>query len=174
MSRTTTWPCLLVALVAIGTIVVVANAPDPAVAQYRRELAIEEEPAGSVTIENARIMIESETNVVLTVRVGSRDVSQWWKSDTASFYVSEATPGSHYTFDPSHDPTLCPFCSRKWKAEDAIALVHLVDASGDRIPVNAPDLLGIEEDDIVVVRGTASVDESGLLVVESSGLFVRD
>jgi hypothetical protein len=174
MSKITRWSLVLVALVAIGIGVEMVYAPDPKVVQYRKDVTIAEEPTGSVTIENARKMIESETNIVLTVRIGARDLSQWWKSDTASFYVSEATPGSHYSFDPNHDPSTCPFCSRKWKVEDAMALVHLVDSTGARIPVNAPDLMNLEEGDCIVVRGTAAVDESGLLVVESKGLYVRN
>jgi len=174
MSKIAKWSSVLIAIVAIGIGVAMAYATDPKVVQYRKDVAIAEEPTGSVTIENARKMIESETNIVLTARIGARDINQWWKSDTASFYVSEATPGSHYSFDPNHDPSTCPFCSRKWKVEDAMALVHLVDNTGTRIPVNAPDLLSLEEGDLIVVRGTASVDDSGLLVVESKGLFVRD
>jgi hypothetical protein len=173
MNRLTRWVFALVVLAAIGIGVTLAYAPDPRVAQYRKELALEQEPTGSMTIEDARKMIESETNVVLTVRAGARDVNPWWKSETASFYASEATPGSHYSFDPNHDPTTCPFCSRKWKVEDSMALVHLVDRTGARIPVNAPELLGIAEGDMIVVQGTASVDETGLLVVESKGVFER-
>jgi len=163
------WAVITIGLVAHGC----APAEDPQVTQYRSALLLPQEPTGPVTIEDARINIETNTDVVLIGRIGARDLSQWWVDGTASFYISEGMPGSHYNAGPNHDPSTCPFCRRKWKVEDSMAIVHLVDESGQRIPVNAADLLTVEEGDIVIVRGNASLDETGFLVIESDGLFVR-
>ena len=148
-------------------------ATDPQILEYRDSLLLSKEPGGSVTIEEARAQIDSTTDVVLTGHIGTRDLPQWWVDGASSFYVSEATPGSHYKADPNHDPTTCPFCKRKWKVEDSMALVHLVDDTGQQIAIVAPDILQVQQGDTVVIQGTAFLDESGFLVVKSDGVFMR-
>ncbi|MFK7822110.1 MAG: hypothetical protein AB8G99_25660 [Planctomycetaceae bacterium] len=162
----------ILALLAVGVGVALAYTHDPELANYRDTVTLEQAPTGSVTIEAARKEIDSTSDVVLTVRIGARDVSQWWQADSASFFASEATEGSHYNAGEGHDPTSCPFCRRKWKVEDSMVLVHLVDADGNQIPVSAPDLLNLKDGDIVVVRGKASVGEDGFLVVNSGEIFL--
>lgn len=171
MKRPSNWSPVIpfIALLVTGC----TPAEDPQVTKYRNNLLLREEPAGSVTIESARSEINSKTNVVLTGRIGTRELSQWWIDGSASFYVSEGMPDSHYNVGPDHDPSTCPFCRHKWKLHDSMAIVHLVDKSGERISIPATDLLDVEKDDIVVATGTASLDESGFLVIESTGLFVR-
>ena len=146
---------------------------DPQTAQHRDRLLLSEEPSGAVTIEDARGAIESTSRVVLMGRVGAKDFPEWWIEGTASFVISEAMPDSHYNAGPDHDPSTCPFCRRNWKFEDSMAIVHLVDDSGQRIPVEITDLLDIDEGDIVVVQGDASLDETGLLVLDSNGLYIN-
>ena len=172
MNRPNNW-CRLFAGLALAVIQGCSPAEDPQVTQYRSALLLSEEPAGSVTIEDARSNIESTTDVVLTGRIGARDLPNWWIDGSASFYISEGTDGSHYNAGPDHDPSTCPFCRRKWKVEDSMAIIHLVDASGHRVTLNANNLLDVEEGDVVVVRGSAKLDESGFLAVESDGVFVR-
>lgn len=164
---------VLVTLTAVAAGVAFVYAHDPVLAGYRQSLTLENEPTGSVTIEDARKQIDKKTDVVLTLRIGVREISQWWQEETASFFASEATEGSHYNASGDHDPNSCPFCRHKWNVDDSMALIHLVDDSGNRIPVTAPKLLNVEDGDVVVVRGKASLDK-GLLVVESSGIFVRE
>lgn len=163
----------IAATVVVGLAVGFACMPESEASKYRQAVLLQQEPAGSVTIEDARKNIESETSIVLTTRIGARELPQWWLKDSASFYVSEATPGSHYNADADHDPNTCPFCRQKWKVEDSMALVRLVDDSGAAIPTPAPELLQVQEGDIVVIEGTGSLDDSGSLVIESRGLFVR-
>ena len=146
---------------------------DPNVTRFQKVVLLSEVPDGSVTIEDARSSIDSVTDVVLTARIGVRELPQWWVDGKSSFYVSEGTPGSHYAAGPDHDPATCPFCSRNWKVEDSMALIHLVDETGERIPVEATKLLNVDDGDLVVVRGTASLDESGHLIVESNGVFIQ-
>ena len=141
------WASVAIALFAHGC----TPAEDPRVTQYRNVLLLREEPTGSVTIEDARSNVESETDVVLTARIGARELPKWWVEGTASYYISEGMPGSHYNAGPDHDPSTCPFCSRNWQVEDSMAIVHLVDQTGHRIPIDATVLLDVEEDDIVVM-----------------------
>lgn len=150
------------------------SAEDPQVARYRTALELADEPKGSVTIEDARSNIESVQKVVLTGRIGVPDLPKWWSGDTATIYISEGTKDSHYNPGEGHNPATCPFCKRKWKVEDSMAIVNFVDDSGKPVPVSAKKLWGnLQEGDFVVVRGTSSLDEAGSLVVESDGLFIR-
>ncbi|REJ88393.1 MAG: hypothetical protein DWQ34_22685 [Planctomycetota bacterium] len=160
------------AIAAIGALGC-GKAEDPRAARYRDSILLSTAPTGAVTIEDARAEIDSTDRVVLKGRIGARDMPQWWFEGSASFVVSEAMPGSHYNAGPDHDPSTCPFCRRKWKLEDSMAIVRLVDASGQDIPVTITDLLDLDEGDIVVVQGDASLDESGLLVVDSDGVYME-
>lgn len=162
------------AIAAAGVAIGWVYEPNPEAAQYRQALVLKEEPTGSVTIEDARSQIDSQSEVVLTARIGTREMPQWWKQGTASFYVSEATDGSHYNVTPDHDPNTCAFCRHKWNVEDSMAIVHLINDAGEPIPIEAPELLEIQDGDVIVVQGTASLDDSGFLVVRSNGVFLKD
>lgn len=160
---------LVILLLLIG-----CSAEDPVVIQHRSALLMSTEPAGSVTIEDARSNIESETQIVLTGRIGTPDLTNWWSTtDDATIFISEGMPDSHYNPGDGHDPASCPFCKRKWKLEDSMAIVRFVDKSGQQIPVGANKLLDVKDGDVVVVKGVASLDESGYLIVEASGLLIR-
>ena len=146
---------------------------DPQTAQHRDALLLSQEPTGAVTIEDARSEIESTSRIVLMGRIGARDVPQWWIDESASFFISEGMPDSHYNAGPDHDPSTCPFCKRRWKLEDSMAIVHLVDDAGQPIQVEIKDLLDIEEHDVVVLQGDASLEESGMLVLNCDGVYLK-
>ena len=160
---------LAIALLASGC----GQADDPQVRKYRDALVLSADPGGSVTIEEARSNIESETRIVLTGRIGVADLENWCAEDEAMVYISEGSPDSHYNTSDGHDPSTCPFCKRKWKVEDSIAIVNLVDGSGQRIPLHAGKLFDFQKGDIVVVQGTASLNDEGYLVVDATGLFLQ-
>lgn len=163
----------LTATVVVGLAVGYVCLPMSAVAKAREAVMLQQEPTGSVTIQEARKNIESQPEIVLTTRIGARELPQWYLKDSASFYVSEATPGSHYDSASDHDPNTCPFCREKYKPQDAMAMIRVVDDSGQTISTSAPELLQVKEGDIVVVKGTGSLDDTGTLIVESKSLFIR-
>jgi len=49
-----------------------------------------------------------------------------------------------------------------------------VDEQGQRLPIDARKLLGVKENQLVVVRGRPKIDEFGGLVVSADGIYLRD
>ena len=82
-----------------------------------------------------------------------------------SFETAEGTGHQHAD---GHD---CPFCQSK--AQDAQAIVRFIGKDGKPLPVDARELFNIKEDDLVVVKGQASV-KAGMLIVDGEGLYVRE
>ena len=75
---------------------------------------------------------------------------------------------------PKHDAENCPFSRAKQKKELAgLALIQVVDGGGTILAVDARQLLGLSEGQLVVVHGTGQVDKLGSLVVHARGIFVR-
>ncbi|MEW4487052.1 hypothetical protein AB1L42_03175 [Thalassoglobus sp. JC818] len=141
--------------------------------EIRSRLMVSEEPAEPITIEEARQLATEPTEVTLIVRVGNRNFPKWSAENQAIFYVSEAFPGSDYNVDADHDPSTCPFCKWKWKQEDSLATVTVTNAEGEIAPISADRLLGLNEGDIVVVRGLAEVDETEYLSIAATEIFKR-
>ena len=80
----------------------------------------------------------------------------------------ETAPGVGHEHADGHD---CHFCQSR--AQDAQAIVQFVGKDGKPLPVDARELLEIKENDLVVVKGTASV-KAGMLIVDGEGIFVRE
>ena len=146
----------------------------PEVVAIRSGLLLEEEPTGAITIEQARqLAAETPEEMVLIVRVGNRNVTNWSASDEATFFVSEGFPDSDYNIGPDHDPSTCPFCKWKWKEEDSLAILEVVDESGATVPFPAEQIFGFQPEDFVVVTGEGRVDDVGTLNVRVSGIYIR-
>ena len=73
-----------------------------------------------------------------------------------------------------HDHSNCPFCSRGKDSTNSLAVVEFVDEQGQRLPIDARKLLGVKENQLVVVRGRPKIDEFGGLVVSADGIYLRD
>ncbi|QDU38996.1 hypothetical protein Mal4_33290 [Maioricimonas rarisocia] len=145
----------------------------PEILALREQLIVPQEPQGAITIEQARQQVEDDPNVTLTVKVGNRNFPEWSAENQATFYVSEGFPGSDYNVGPDHDPSTCPFCKWKWKEEDSLAVVHVVDESGEVLPYSAETVLDVAPGSTLTIQGDGSVDESGFLNVRLTGLFVH-
>ncbi|QDT35396.1 hypothetical protein [Thalassoglobus polymorphus] len=140
----------------------------------RSRLLLDEEPTGAITIEQAREQVaESPGEMVLIVRVGNRNITTWSSKDEATFFVSEGFPDSDYNIGPDHDPSTCPFCKWKWKEEDSLAIIKVVDASGNVVPYSAEQIFDFKPEDFVVVTGSGELDEVGTLNVQLDGLYKR-
>ena len=112
-------------------------------------------------------------DIVLIARVGNRDIRKWWDEQRATLVVSEGSPKSHYNAGPDHDPKDCPFCRSRWKNEDSMAFVKFVDSSGATIPADARQLLNVDAEDFIVVRGTGELDENSMLNIAASEVYIR-
>jgi len=150
------------------------TAEDPQVLAWRQSLLLASEPTDAVTIADARNLIAEKPEVVLIGRVGVKDMPKWWSEDRALLLISEGFPGSEYNPPPDHDPKTCPFCRWKWKFEESMAKLTFVDKSGTPIPVDVRKLLKLSENDVVVIQGTGTLDDTGILNVAATGVFLKE
>lgn len=155
---------------------------DPAVAQERAKYVLATEPGDAKGVLEVRGQVATGTTapVVLVGRVAA-DASTTWDPGKAAFVVmdpslessADAGQGEAHGGE-GHNADNCPFCKAKAKAKtDASALVQLVDSKGEVLPIDARKLLLIRENQVVVVRGVASIDDLGNLVVAADGVFPR-
>lgn len=92
-----------------------------------------------------------------------------WENGQASFLISELPEQGH---GAGHDADNCPFCKRK-AAQAPKAMVRFRDEAGQTLAVDARKLFDIKTQDVVVVRGTATVGELNTLIIDATSLYVR-
>ncbi len=140
----------------------------PEVSDAGKKFVLDEKPAGAVPIVDARANIAETKEIVLITKVGVED-RKIFEEGKASFLVREAFP------DPNagkgHDADNCPFCKRRKSPYDSLAMVHFKDQDGTIIDTDARNLLGLKEDQEVIIKGAASLDDSGALVVSATGIY---
>jgi hypothetical protein len=153
------------------------RAQDPAVLEQRQKYLLSEEPQGALSVMEARAKVAAAAApaepLVLMGRVGA-GAHQTWDPGKAAFVVID--PSAEM---PSHDHAgghddNCPFCqAEKQAVADSTALVRVTDETGQVVAIDARELFSIVEGQIVVVRGTASIDALGNLVVAAQGVYAR-
>lgn len=169
-------------MIAVGLVALIVavgcQKQDARVAELRKQFVLAEEPAGASSIEAALVKAEESEQsdlgeVVLVGRIGAGEFDPWAEGQ-ASFLMSEATPESDHAATPGHDPATCPFCRRRAeKAASFTALVQFRNEQGEIVPIDARELLGVEKDQVVVVRGKARRDPVGTLIVAADGIHLR-
>lgn len=152
---------------------------DPAGAPYL--LDAEPPAAQSVADVWARLdAAKTPADVVVVGRINGLG-QPTWDSARAAFLIADleladevaAQPDEHDE-TPKHDAENCPFCRKKLKEElTGLALIEVVDPSGAVPARDARKLLGLRDDQVVVVRGQGEVDSLGSLVVRTTGIYVR-
>lgn len=149
----------------------------PEVLALRTRLTLASSPAGGMTIEEARTKLaadEHDQEVVLTVRAGNKNYSAWCFDKDAVMVASEATPGSDYNVGPDHDASTCPFCKWKWKDEDSLVFLKIVDEAGSDVAWRCNQILDLSVGDTLSVTGTGSLDDGGFLHVQLTGVFLHN
>lgn len=164
---------LLSMLVASGC----QKVEDPALLSARQKYLLQNEPSGAESVQEVRKKAaQAEVPVVLVGRIGA-GVDSTWDPGKAAFVVwdSVAQSPTHAHEGAGHDHENCPFCKAEKKARvDNTALVRIADPLGQVVPFDARKLFSIHEDQIVVVRGLASIDALGNLVVKADGVYPRE
>jgi len=144
------------------------------VAAIRGGLLLAEEPAGAVSIADAKAKLgPTPQPLVVAGRIGGRGTSPFGKNE-ASFSMLEI-PTDDHAAKPGHKPDDCPFCKKR-AANSPLAAVSFAGADGKVIPLDAQKLLGVAEGQDVVVRGTGFFDPKlGIPVIQinADGLHIR-
>jgi hypothetical protein len=162
----------MVVLVSVGT--ERACLADVDVAAVRGSVLLAEEPAGAVSIADAKAKLTPTPQpIVVAGRIGGRGTSPFGKNE-ASFSMLEI-PTDDHAAKPGHKPDDCPFCKKR-AANSPIAAVSFAGGDGKVMPVDAQKLLGVAEGQDVVVRGQGFFDPKlGIPVIQinADGLFIR-
>jgi hypothetical protein len=68
----------------------------------------------------------------------------------------------------------CAFCAAH-AADNShmIAMVRIVDAQGEVVPIGASELLNLKAGDMVIARGKARIVAGDMLVVDATGIYIR-
>lgn len=144
------------------------------VAAIRGSVLLAEEPAGAMSIADAKAKLSPTPQpVVVAGRIGGRGTSAFGKNE-ASFSMLEI-PADDHAAKPGHKPDDCPFCKKR-AANSPIAAVSFAGTDGKVIPLDAQKLLGVAEGQDVVVKGTGFFDPKlGIPVIQinADGLHVR-
>lgn len=164
---------------------------DPAVlASYRARFASPEELPDPVTVADVRATLEKSddpaatTPVVLIGQVGGipnpleeTQPEFPWSKGEASFYLVDREVASKlaaHLAEQGPDHQDCPFCARALaKSADSMAAVSFADRDGKPIRIGARELFDIEENDVVVVQGDATLLGGKMLVVEARNIQVQ-
>lgn len=123
--------------------------------------------AGSIA-DAVEIITGGGDIVSLRGRIGVGDVPAF-EPERAAFLMSEIID------DPNagsgHDASTCPFCKRKLERAPK-AYVVLVKEDGSDVPRRADELLSLDRDEIVQVRGKATFDETiNTIKIEADAIY---
>jgi hypothetical protein len=144
---------------------------DPAI------VAVRDKAVSSTKLDNARPIpdirkglksdeLKADSKFVVRARINAGDFPPF-VDGMAAFVVTDATG---HDGDESHNPHECPFCKRD--INNVIAQVQFVDDSGKTIQMDARELFGVKEFDLLEVEGTGSFDESDMLEIKASRIFI--
>lgn len=161
--------CLLVGMWAAA-----ALAAPPDAATVRKQLVLDAEPAGAVSLAAAKDKLTTTPQpVVIAGRIGAKGIDPFLEGK-ASFSLVEI-PADDHASKPGHDNDNCPFCKKR-AANSPLAAVQFLGADGKPIPVDARKLFGVAKGSDVVIRGTAIFDPKlgiPVLQVTADGIHVR-
>lgn len=104
--------------------------------------------------------------VLVRARVNAGDMSPFAEG-LASVTLTDATG---HDGDESHNPHECPFCKRD--ILEMMAILEFRGSDGQIIPEDTRKLLDLREFDLVLVEGTLSTADDGMLRIQGSRLEV--
>ena len=145
-----------------------ANVPAADGAKY----LLAAEPAGAKPVKELRGDAKDGDEVVVVGRIGG--TAKPWIDGRAGFTIVDLSfiPCNAKEGDTCSTPwDYC--CDSKDELVKGMATVKVVDESGQSVPMDARQLLGVKELDTVVVRGRAKRDDQGNLTVLAAGIHRR-
>jgi hypothetical protein len=147
-----------------------AASSQSAVRPDNEKYLLKAEPGGAQGVKDVRRDAKDGEEVVILGHIGG-DAKPWVEGRAAFWIV-----------DPSVKPCLadegCPTpwdccCHPKEELVKAMATVKIVDDQNQTVPIDARQLLGVKESQMIVAHGRAKRDEKGNLTVLAHRVFVR-
>lgn len=131
------------------------------------EYILATEPAGALDVMDVREKAKDGESIIVLGRIGG-GVKPWIEGRAAFLLVDERVLSS---CDDEQCEDGCAQCTQELAS--ATAMVKFVDAQGKVLAVDARELLGVKEQQTVVVRGNASRDKTGNVSIVANGIHVR-
>jgi hypothetical protein len=156
---------LVLALAALAVVgCETGPAIDPATLALREKYVLTTDPANAVTLEKAKTEIAEHPAVVVKGKIG-----ETFETGKASFIISEILESHNHA--PGEEDN-CPFCKHR-AANAPKAIVQFVNEKGEIVPIDARELLGVDKDQIVTIKGEAKLDSLQTLVITASGVYLE-
>ena len=139
----------------------------------RTTLLLEQEPKGALTPTAAKAAIaKGPKELVIAGRIAANGMDHFVKGK-ASFAMLQL-PDDHGS-QPGHNPDDCPFCKKKLAKAPMVA-VQFVGVDENELPIDARELFGVENNAVVVIRGTASFNPKlalPIIQLKANGIYIR-
>lgn len=138
----------------------------------RSRFVLGEEPDGAVGVIAAKDQAEDGAPLVLVGRIGGSE--RPWIDGRAAFTLIDASMNVVAEGEDSADEELCTGDCCATERLACTTLVKFVDAQGQIVPVDSRELLGVKENDMVVIQGKVRKDDTGNFSLLATGLYVRE
>ena len=132
------------------------------------ELILRDEPVGALDVIGVREDSQDDQPVVVVGRVGVGS-KPWIEGRAAFTLVDQRVVAGCEGQECEAD---CPKCAEE--LVDATILVKFHDAKGKVLSIDARELLGLKDQQIVVVRGVANRDEAGSISIVGSAVYAKE
>jgi len=126
------------------------------------------EPIGALEVLDAKDQAQDGKPIVVVGRLGG-GVNPWVDGRAAFLIVdTRIIPSCE---EGGVCKANCPDCAKEMMA--ASTMVKFVGDDGKVLPVDARTLLGVKEQETVVIEGVAARDKTGNVSIAAHGIFVR-
>ena len=160
-------PLVLLTISVVGC----ARSEAPAPAAKASPYVLTDEPAGAIDVRAAVKSVKDKDSIVVVGRIGG-EVNPFVEGVAAFTIVDRSlTPCNERPGDSC--PTPWDYCCDIPDLPTSSAAVKVVDRDSHVVAEGAKGLLGVKELDTVVVRGRASRDSGGNLVLLADAIYIR-
>jgi hypothetical protein len=179
----------VVSVLALAGLAVAAGSVDRAAERTRLQLpqspenaqhvlAVQKQLAASKNNPNAaktvEVVVMGQIGGMPNVWTDTHPDFPWYAGQSSFFLVDQKIAAQFATHAKKHGGNhSCAFCqSLAAKNAHAAAVVNLVDEQGEILRIDSRELLGLKENQTVVVRGTAKLLGGRMLVIDATGIHV--
>lgn len=135
------------------------------------QFLLADEPDDAIGVIEARDTVEDGQPIVIVGRIGG--AANPWIEGRAAFTLLDASMALVADGADNEEGEIClDDCCAEERGK-CTTLVKIVGSDGKLVAADSRKLLGVTEEDTVVIQGTASKDESGNFTVLGQRVFVR-
>ena len=132
---------------------------------------LEEPPSAAQEVSVVHESTGDSKEIVVVGKIGGS--LNPWIEGRAAFNIVDRKVKSCLDIPGDDCPTPWDYCCSQADLPGATVLVKVVGEDGRLLAADARQLFGVKELQTVIVRGTASKDKQGNLVVLASGLYIK-